>query len=249
MLTCWNSSTAAIRHSRPQELSFLSAALDGTGGVINVQAFGVVPANSAGTNDAALAAMVTTLAALPNAGTTWFTFYFPAGSYSISAKWNLSSLRLWSIVGDGAFTGNDYGSAITGTVADYMIYTIGTNGRTGLEKIRIANNSSNAAAWCVGIGDTGSSYIQNSAMSTGSGGGVDWLPPGSGGAFDSVVINTSFSGNGIGIGLQTPTLVTGCAFVGCGEGIRAFGASGCISGNRFEVNAIGIRAGVDATGR
>lgn len=218
---------------------------------INVQNYGVLPANSATANLANWNTLIATLAALPNSGKIWFTFYFPSNAvaYSVSGKVDLSSLRFWTILGDGAFSGGNFGSTILGAFSDYIIYSFGANGRYSLEKIRISQASSNAAAWAVGIASSSSVYILNCAIVAGGGGGIDFDPPGNtGGAYDSLILNTPITGNALGIGAKGVTGVIGCGFVGLFEGLRLWGDSGSIIACRFEVCHIPINAGINSAG-
>lgn len=214
---------------------------------VNVQAHGVLPANSGATND-------TNMNALIAASTTGVSYYFPAGTYTTAAGWNLSGVQSFRILGD--FKGQTGGTTITGNFAGNIINASYSPGAGFFEIRDISINNINANGVGVLTTNDNESLYQRVNFQGGNhntytfGGNVTNIGVSDAG-FSNVFINCTFVNLGIGSYILSGSGATGfhgCDWNNCQEGVRSNGTGCSILGGRAEVCSIGLRLGALVNG-
>jgi hypothetical protein len=210
--------------------------------VLNVTSFGLV-GDGVKDNTAALQALI-------NSAAPGTTFYFPLGTYKVSATIDFSRLSSFTILGDGASAGGSTaGSTIVGSFAGVLLKA---DYGTGAGTFQIHNMNLRSVTASGGL----CLFARNAVLSnlqdvqvTGNI-GIEIVNP-----FMCSVSSVQFNGSlssGSNIGLLvvggSGCTVEACDFMGWQEGLRASGSGLDVFACRFETNHIGMNLGIDING-
>lgn len=217
----------------------------------NVQAYGVLPANSAATNVTNFQALVNSTQSI--IGVVW---YFPKGVYNFNGTITLGGAASFTIYGDGNAAGNSSGgtslfSQFSGTMlsVDYG----GGSGRCVIKDLQLVNKD--PAGGCLYMHNANEPLISNVTCSGGRGtvysGYTNTTNTGiQSQSFSECYVMTSYDSLGIGWAVESGG--GGCALHSsdaetCGIAFQGQGTGCGFFGTRCEVSGIAYNLGMDFT--